>query len=79
MWGTPWSRIRRPVRRCQKNELSESRLRPARQPPRANTVAKSAAMDGRTAALVRSATGRRLRARLSALDDPPACAAPPAR
>jgi hypothetical protein len=33
-------------------------------------------MDGRTAGLVRSATGRTLRARLSALDDSPASTAP---
>src|SRR5437764_614858 len=59
-WGTPWSRIHRPVRRCQKNELSDSRLSPTRHPPTPKTRANRPAMDGRTVLSLVFTTGRRL-------------------
>ena len=42
----PWSRMYRPVRRCQKNELSDSRSMPTPQPNSAKTALNSVVSPG---------------------------------
>ena len=42
----PWSRMYRPVRRCQKNELSDSRSMPTPHPNSAKTAVNSVVSPG---------------------------------